>query len=45
MVNRALPVYASVVMFVMSGICVLLLSERDGDGGKGGERTGGGTLH
>ena len=31
MVNPSFPVYMSVVVFLLSGICVLLLSESAGD--------------
>lgn len=39
MVNRSVPVYASVVIFAIAGVCVLLLKEDAGDGGReSGER-------
>ncbi|KII90655.1 hypothetical protein PLICRDRAFT_137021 [Plicaturopsis crispa FD-325 SS-3] len=39
MVDRSFPVYASVVIFGFSGVCVLFLREDAGDGGRGdGER-------
>jgi hypothetical protein len=39
MINRSIPVYTSVVIFAFAGICVLLLQEDVGEGGKGdGER-------
>jgi hypothetical protein len=34
MVNRSFPVYASVVIFAIAGICVLMLKEDAGDGGR-----------
>ena len=39
MIDRSVPVYTSVVIFAFAGICVLLLKEDEGDGGKAkGER-------
>lgn len=38
MIDRTIPVYTSVVIFVLAGICVLLLREGDG-GSKGTGRT------
>lgn len=32
MMDRSTPVYTSVVVFVIAGICVLLLKENAGDG-------------
>jgi hypothetical protein len=31
-VDRALPVYTSVVIFVLAGICTLLIQEEEGKG-------------
>jgi hypothetical protein len=33
-IDRAVPVYTSVVVFCLAGVCVLLLKEDAGDGGK-----------
>jgi hypothetical protein len=33
MVNRSFPVYASIVIFLVAGFCVLLLRERPGERG------------
>lgn len=33
-INRSTPVYTSVVVFAVAGICVLLLKEDAGDGGR-----------
>ncbi|KAK0238623.1 MFS general substrate transporter [Armillaria nabsnona] len=39
MIDRTVPVYTSVVVFVIAGICVLFLKEREGHGvSKSGER-------
>lgn len=37
-INRSIPVYTSVVVFCIAGVCVLLLKEDAGDGGRGRER-------
>ncbi|KAI0290320.1 major facilitator superfamily domain-containing protein [Multifurca ochricompacta] len=39
MIDPSFPVYASIIMFTLSGLCVLLLAENPGaSGGKGGSR-------
>jgi hypothetical protein len=35
MMDRSLPVYASAVVFVFAGFCVLKLKEDEGEGGRG----------
>ncbi|KIM89212.1 hypothetical protein PILCRDRAFT_813136 [Piloderma croceum F 1598] len=41
MIDRSFPVYTSVVIFAIAGICVLMLKEDAGDGGREpGERMG-----
>jgi hypothetical protein len=35
MMGRSVPVYTSVVTFAITGICVLLLKENEGDGSRG----------
>ena len=32
-IDRTVPVYTSIVIFVLSGICVLLIREREGQRG------------
>jgi len=34
MIDRSLPVYASTVVFVFAGFCVLMLKEDEGEGGR-----------
>lgn len=34
MIDRTVPVYTSVVIFAIAGICVLMLKEDEGDGGR-----------
>jgi len=34
MIDRSSPVYTSVVIFAIAGICVLMLKEDAGDGGR-----------
>jgi hypothetical protein len=34
MIDRSFPVYTSVVIFAIAGICVLMLKEDAGDGGR-----------
>lgn len=36
-IDVSFPVYASIVIFIIAGICVLLLKEEEG--GRGDERT------
>lgn len=38
-VNRAFPVYASVVVYLVTAVCVVLLHEVAGEGGRSGERS------
>ena len=38
MVDRSVPVYASVVIFAFAGVCVLLLKEENRDSTAGKER-------
>jgi len=35
-IDRAVPVYTSVVVFCLAGVCVLLLKEDAGDGARKG---------
>ncbi|KAJ4482425.1 MFS general substrate transporter, partial [Lentinula aciculospora] len=39
MINRSVPVYTSVGVFCFAGVCVLLLQENAGDGGRKGRRS------
>jgi hypothetical protein len=34
MLNRSIPVYASVVIFAFAGLCVLMLKEEAGEGAR-----------
>ncbi|THH29107.1 hypothetical protein EUX98_g5071 [Antrodiella citrinella] len=38
MIDPSFPVYASITIFIVAAICVLLLDEDSGEGGGGGER-------
>lgn len=38
MIHRSVPVYTSVGVFCIAGVCVLLLKENAGDGGRKGAR-------
>jgi hypothetical protein len=33
--DRSIPVYASIITFVIAGFCVLMLREGEGDSGRG----------
>lgn len=35
-IDHSIPVYTSIVVFVVAGVCVLLLDEKEGE--RGGER-------
>jgi hypothetical protein len=35
MLDRSIPVYTSVIIFTIAGLCVLLLREGEGDSGRG----------
>ena len=35
MMDRSIPVYASIVTFAIAGCCVLMLREGEGDSGRG----------
>lgn len=35
MMDRSVPVYASVITFAVAGTCVLMLREGEGDSGRG----------
>ena len=37
MIDHSFPVYASIAIFIVAGVCVLLLEEREGE--RGGART------
>lgn len=40
-IDRSFPVWASVVVFLIAGFCVLLLKENSGGGGGAAARRGG----
>jgi hypothetical protein len=35
MMDRSIPVYASIITFTVAGLCVLMLTEGEGDSGRG----------
>ncbi|KAF8953239.1 major facilitator superfamily domain-containing protein [Flammula alnicola] len=45
MMDRSIPVYTSVVIFAIAGICVLLLKEEEGDSARGRGKLGRTLIH
>lgn len=35
MIDRSIPVYTSVAVFALAGVCVLMLKDEEGDSGNG----------
>lgn len=45
MLDRSIPVYTSVIVFTIAGLCVLLLREGEGDSGSGKSKGSRSLLH
>ena len=41
-IDNSFPVYASIIIFLVAGFCVLLLKEKEGERG---QRSSGGMMH